>query len=263
MVAGKLLGAIGGVCEVYWNWIWIKEPEETCFVWMSSIVLTFFLGGGRTLNRCCRRNGTRSTQNMEPWIECAVNPADHKSHFTFAAFGIQLCRHCSTSRKLGKGAAVSRGRFFIGPVNLPSCAVPGCVWSPTPLMSRMVTTRRVLFLYGTGWCAIEMCRDFWWCLETKVSSPRMEEWYFLLNIHPYNFIVNSMRCTTGWVSLELVEWQQWQIQLRLCCQSWKAVIGSSLGTTSIAMDAEHQDRIPCDLIFWYPWYTMIYHPGLQ
>lgn len=49
------------------------------------------------------------------------------------------------------------------PVNLPSWA---------ELRLRLITNAtyepdghnptRVVVLYGTGWCAIEMCRDFWW-----------------------------------------------------------------------------------------------------
>lgn len=82
-----------------------------------------------------------STRNMEPWIECAVNPKNHKSHFTFSAFGIQLCHH-SSPWKLKAWESFLQWTFHHG-------LSWGCVWSPTPLMSRMVTTR-------PGW---------WFCME--------------------------------------------------------------------------------------------------
>lgn len=82
-----------------------------------------------------------STRNMEPWIECAVNPKNPKSHFTFSAFGIQL-RHHSSPWKLKAWESFLEWTFHHG-------LSWGCVWSPTPLMSRMVTTR-------PGW---------WFCME--------------------------------------------------------------------------------------------------
>lgn len=131
-----------------------------------------------------------STRNMEPWIECAVNPKNPKRSLHFFSL-----RHSAVPSFFPLEAESLRK---LPPVNLPS-------WAESRL--RLITNAtyepdghnptRVVVLYGTGWCAIEMCRDFWWFPTKKgviTKNGRMGISYIVLNICRYDFIVQSMLC---------------------------------------------------------------------
>ena len=115
-----------------------------------------------------------STRNMEPWIECAVNPKNPKRSLHFFSL-----RHSAVPSFFPLEAESLRK---LPPVNLPSWA---------ELRLRLITNAtyepdghnptRVVVLYGTGWCAIEMCRDLWW-FPTNYTS-----------VDPKQFTVSKFR----------------------------------------------------------------------